>query len=167
MDTSSDIDVESTHAKDKLPPNPMESEPAESVDVSVMPSVGVALPEDAEAAKCGILSSIAESPVGEAVDCDGERPEEETSLPTVDKGEGCGEGAGPGSEVAADDLYTPTYSSRLSSPGQGGQSGRTSFSPGPQSPPFRIPDFRWSSLHQKLLSDLLFAVETDIQMWKR
>ncbi|PVD34451.1 hypothetical protein C0Q70_05725 [Pomacea canaliculata] len=41
--------------------------------------------------------------------------------------------------------------------------GRTIFSPGPRAPPFRIPEFRWSYLHQKLLSDLLFAVETDIQ----
>lgn len=45
--------------------------------------------------------------------------------------------------------------------------GRTIFSPGPRAPPFRIPEFRWSYLHQKLLSDLLFAVETDIQVWKR
>lgn len=41
------------------------------------------------------------------------------------------------------------------------------FSPGPRAPAFRIPEFRWSFLHQKLLSDLLFAVETDIQVWKR
>ncbi|KAK3778710.1 hypothetical protein RRG08_012982 [Elysia crispata] len=40
------------------------------------------------------------------------------------------------------------------------------FSPGPRAPAFRIPEFRWSFLHQKLLSDLLFAVETDIQVWK-
>lgn len=41
------------------------------------------------------------------------------------------------------------------------------FSPGPRAPPFRIPEFRWSGLHQKLLSDLLFSVETDLQVWKR
>ncbi|XP_021348369.1 neurobeachin-like isoform X3 [Mizuhopecten yessoensis] len=40
------------------------------------------------------------------------------------------------------------------------------FSPGPRAPPFRIPEFRWSGLHQKLLSDLLFSVETDLQVWK-
>lgn len=45
--------------------------------------------------------------------------------------------------------------------------GRAIFSPGPRAPPFRIPEFRWSYLHQKLLSDLLFAVETDVQVWKR
>lgn len=41
------------------------------------------------------------------------------------------------------------------------------FSAGPQAPPFRIPEFRWSGLHQKLLSDLLFSIETDVQVWKR
>lgn len=55
------------------------------------------------------------------------------------------------------------YPSRSQSFRQGGQI----FSPGPRAPPFRIPEFRWSSLHQKLLSDLLFSVETDIQVWKR
>ncbi|XP_052674845.1 neurobeachin-like isoform X3 [Crassostrea angulata] len=40
------------------------------------------------------------------------------------------------------------------------------FSAGPQAPPFRIPEFRWSGLHQKLLSDLLFSIETDVQVWK-
>ncbi len=40
------------------------------------------------------------------------------------------------------------------------------FSPGPRAPPFRIPEFRWSYLHQKLLSDLLFSLEQDIQVWK-
>lgn len=56
-----------------------------------------------------------------------------------------------------------------SNAGRGGEDrqGRAIFSPGPRAPPFRIPEFRWSYLHQKLLSDLLFAVETDIQVWKR
>ena len=40
------------------------------------------------------------------------------------------------------------------------------FSPGPRAPPFRIPEFRWSYLHQKLLSDLLFSLEQDVQVWK-
>ncbi|XP_041358388.1 neurobeachin-like isoform X2 [Gigantopelta aegis] len=51
-------------------------------------------------------------------------------------------------------------------PGEENRKGRTIFSPGPRAPPFRIPEFRWSYLHQRLLSDLLFAVETDIQVWK-
>ena len=44
--------------------------------------------------------------------------------------------------------------------------GHQIFSPGPRAPPFRIPEFRWSYLHQKLLSDLLFSLEQDIQVWK-
>eukprot|EP00094_Tigriopus_californicus_P012159 TCALIF_11751-PA protein Name:"Similar to NBEA Neurobeachin (Homo sapiens)" AED:0.12 eAED:0.13 QI:0/0.04/0/0.81/1/1/22/0/1914 len=40
------------------------------------------------------------------------------------------------------------------------------FSPGPSRPPFRIPEFRWSYIHQRLLSDVLFSLETDIQVWR-
>ena len=29
-----------------------------------------------------------------------------------------------------------------------------------------IPEFAWSPLHQRLLSELLFAIESDIQVWK-
>ena len=43
---------------------------------------------------------------------------------------------------------------------------RQIFSPGPRAPPFRIPEFRWSYLHQRLLSDLLYSLEQDIQVWK-
>ncbi|KAM3937836.1 lipopolysaccharide-responsive and beige-like anchor protein isoform 2-T2 [Leptodactylus fuscus] len=31
---------------------------------------------------------------------------------------------------------------------------------------FRIPEFKWSMMHQRLLTDLLFSIETDIQMWR-
>ncbi|MEE6461317.1 hypothetical protein FKM82_001255 [Ascaphus truei] len=31
---------------------------------------------------------------------------------------------------------------------------------------FRIPEFKWSLIHQRLLTDLLFSIETDIQMWR-
>ncbi|XP_006770196.1 PREDICTED: lipopolysaccharide-responsive and beige-like anchor protein isoform X2 [Myotis davidii] len=31
---------------------------------------------------------------------------------------------------------------------------------------FRIPEFKWSHMHQRLLTDLLFSIETDIQMWR-
>ncbi|XP_026740529.1 neurobeachin isoform X2 [Trichoplusia ni] len=43
---------------------------------------------------------------------------------------------------------------------------RPMFSPGPTRPPFRIPEFRWSYIHQRLLSDVLFSLETDIQVWR-
>ena len=29
-----------------------------------------------------------------------------------------------------------------------------------------VPEFNWSPLHQRLLSELLFAIESDIQVWK-
>ncbi|XP_036372416.1 lipopolysaccharide-responsive and beige-like anchor protein [Megalops cyprinoides] len=31
---------------------------------------------------------------------------------------------------------------------------------------FRIPEFQWSHMHQRLLTDLLFSIETDVQMWR-
>lgn len=43
---------------------------------------------------------------------------------------------------------------------------RPMFSPGPTRPPFRIPEFKWSYIHQRLLSDVLFSLETDIQVNK-
>ncbi|CAO1392263.1 unnamed protein product [Diamesa tonsa] len=45
-------------------------------------------------------------------------------------------------------------------------SNRPMFSPGPTRPPFRIPEFKWSYIHQRLLSDVLFSLETDIQVWR-
>ena len=51
--------------------------------------------------------------------------------------------------------------------GGGGGASKKIFTPGPAAPPFRIPEFKWSKLHQKLLSDVLFALETDIQVTKR
>ncbi|XP_045504943.1 neurobeachin isoform X4 [Colias croceus] len=50
--------------------------------------------------------------------------------------------------------------------GRGGRASRAMFSPGPTRPPFRIPEFRWSYIHQRLLSDVLFSLETDIQVWR-
>ncbi|CAN9510262.1 unnamed protein product [Ophioblennius macclurei] len=50
----------------------------------------------------------------------------------------------------------------------GGSSGqpRDSGSSAPRSTMFRIPEFRWSHMHQRLLTDLLFSIETDVQMWR-
>lgn len=48
----------------------------------------------------------------------------------------------------------------------GTYSTRPMFSPGPTRPPFRIPEFKWSYIHQRLLSDVLFSLETDIQVWR-
>jgi len=41
------------------------------------------------------------------------------------------------------------------------------FSPGPSRPPFRIPEFRWSYVHQRLLSDLLGSIESDLHTWRK
>ncbi|XP_041788966.1 lipopolysaccharide-responsive and beige-like anchor protein isoform X3 [Chelmon rostratus] len=50
----------------------------------------------------------------------------------------------------------------------GGSAGqqRESSSSAPRSTMFRIPEFRWSHMHQRLLTDLLFSIETDVQMWR-
>lgn len=32
---------------------------------------------------------------------------------------------------------------------------------------FRIPEFKWSAMHQRLLTDLLFALESDVHVWRR
>ncbi|XP_046901168.1 LOW QUALITY PROTEIN: lipopolysaccharide-responsive and beige-like anchor protein [Hypomesus transpacificus] len=45
------------------------------------------------------------------------------------------------------------------------QSGAGAGSAG-RSTMFRIPEFRWSHMHQRLLTDLLFSIETDVQMWR-
>ncbi|XP_036439728.1 lipopolysaccharide-responsive and beige-like anchor protein isoform X2 [Colossoma macropomum] len=42
----------------------------------------------------------------------------------------------------------------------------TSTSSSTRSTMFRIPEFKWSHMHQRLLTDLLFSVETDVQMWR-
>ncbi|XP_026159212.1 lipopolysaccharide-responsive and beige-like anchor protein isoform X3 [Mastacembelus armatus] len=49
--------------------------------------------------------------------------------------------------------------------GSSGQQ-RESITSAPRSTMFRIPEFRWSHMHQRLLTDLLFSIETDIQMWR-
>ena len=43
---------------------------------------------------------------------------------------------------------------------------RTIFNTGPIRPPFRIPEFRWSYIHQRLLLDILYCLESDVQSWR-
>uniref|UniRef100_A0A3B4UDY1 Neurobeachin n=1 Tax=Seriola dumerili TaxID=41447 RepID=A0A3B4UDY1_SERDU len=43
---------------------------------------------------------------------------------------------------------------------------RRQFSPGPRTTMFRIPEFKWSAVHQRLLTDLLFALESDVHVWR-
>lgn len=56
----------------------------------------------------------------------------------------------------------PPHQHQQQRPKMGSQ--RPMFSPGPTRPPFRIPEFKWSYIHQRLLSDVLFSLETDIQV---
>ncbi|XP_029007052.1 lipopolysaccharide-responsive and beige-like anchor protein isoform X4 [Betta splendens] len=51
-------------------------------------------------------------------------------------------------------------------PAEGPAQPRESGASAPRSTMFRIPEFRWSHMHQRLLTDLLFSIETDIQMWR-
>ena len=72
-------------------------------------------------------------------------------------------------ETAGNEENTAKQSEKPGSfdiPASGQSSGRHIFSPGPRAPPFRISDFKWSYLHKKLLSDLLYTLEDDIQGWK-
>eukprot|EP00063_Salmo_salar_P075600 XP_014050435.1 PREDICTED: lipopolysaccharide-responsive and beige-like anchor protein [Salmo salar] len=50
--------------------------------------------------------------------------------------------------------------------GASGGQARESSSSSARSTMFRIPEFRWSHMHQRLLTDLLFSIETDVQMWR-
>lgn len=34
-------------------------------------------------------------------------------------------------------------------------------------PVYRTPEFRWSHVHIRMLSDLLLSIETDVAAWKR
>lgn len=64
-------------------------------------------------------------------------------------------------------LYAFVFIAEAKRSKQGNPSTRPMFSPGPTRPPFRIPEFKWSYIHQRLLSDVLFSLETDIQVWRR
>uniref|UniRef100_A0A6M2E108 Putative lysosomal trafficking regulator lyst n=1 Tax=Xenopsylla cheopis TaxID=163159 RepID=A0A6M2E108_XENCH len=82
-------------------------------------------------------------------------------------------------EVADDQVTSPQQRPRsaststqinnvndLNRPKSDSSTNRPMFSPGPTRPPFRIPEFKWSYIHQRLLSDVLFSLETDIQVWR-
>ncbi|XP_048470270.1 lipopolysaccharide-responsive and beige-like anchor protein isoform X2 [Rhincodon typus] len=43
---------------------------------------------------------------------------------------------------------------------------RRGSNPSARATMFRIPEFKWSPMHQRLLNDLLFSIETDVQMWR-
>ncbi|XP_043969735.1 lipopolysaccharide-responsive and beige-like anchor protein [Gambusia affinis] len=65
-----------------------------------------------------------------------------------------------------------TESSQGQTTGAAGEAGSPPGQPedgstsAPRSTMFRIPEFRWSHMHQRLLTDLLFSIETDVQAWR-
>uniref|UniRef100_A0A7N6BZH0 LPS-responsive vesicle trafficking, beach and anchor containing n=1 Tax=Anabas testudineus TaxID=64144 RepID=A0A7N6BZH0_ANATE len=59
----------------------------------------------------------------------------------------------------------PAAAAAAATTGSSGQQRENSTS-APRSTMFRIPEFRWSHMHQRLLTDLLFSIETDVQMWR-
>ncbi|KAF3852486.1 hypothetical protein F7725_005841 [Dissostichus mawsoni] len=63
---------------------------------------------------------------------------------------------------------TPPAAAAAAAAAAGGSAGqqREGSTPAPRSTMFRIPEFRWSHMHQRLLADLLFSIETDVQMWR-
>ncbi|XP_034543688.1 lipopolysaccharide-responsive and beige-like anchor protein isoform X2 [Notolabrus celidotus] len=66
------------------------------------------------------------------------------------------------------ETLTTESSQGQSAAAAGGSSGpqREGSTSAPRSTMFRIPEFRWSHMHQRLLTDLLFSIETDVQMWR-
>ncbi|XP_035904600.1 neurobeachin isoform X16 [Anopheles stephensi] len=79
----------------------------------------------------------------------------------------------PAAATATPSVQSMSYEGGGGATGGGGGSKRSKsastrpmFSPGPTRPPFRIPEFKWSYIHQRLLSDVLFSLETDIQVWR-
>uniref|UniRef100_A0A671TYS3 Neurobeachin n=1 Tax=Sparus aurata TaxID=8175 RepID=A0A671TYS3_SPAAU len=71
-------------------------------------------------------------------------------------------------EVGAQEKTETSQGQAAAAAAAGGPSGqqRESSSSAPRSTMFRIPEFRWSNMHQRLLTDLLFSIETDVQMWR-
>uniref|UniRef100_A0A672PEA1 LPS responsive beige-like anchor protein n=1 Tax=Sinocyclocheilus grahami TaxID=75366 RepID=A0A672PEA1_SINGR len=57
---------------------------------------------------------------------------------------------------------TSANQAAASSPSGQGNEGSSSA----RSTMFRIPEFKWSHVHQRLLTDLMFSIETDVQMWR-
>uniref|UniRef100_UPI003590263B lipopolysaccharide-responsive and beige-like anchor protein isoform X2 n=1 Tax=Myxine glutinosa TaxID=7769 RepID=UPI003590263B len=55
---------------------------------------------------------------------------------------------------------------RSFAPGKRNTSAGVTFSAGTQAATFRVPEFVWSPIHQHLLADLLFALESEVHTWR-
>lgn len=64
--------------------------------------------------------------------------------------------------TAVDDAKPEADESNTAVEGNGDENNRTPFQP----PSFRIPEFKWSHLHKRLLGDMLGSIEAEIQEWK-
>ncbi|XP_038055558.1 neurobeachin-like isoform X2 [Patiria miniata] len=78
------------------------------------------------------------------------------------------QGSQTGAHLPASNQWLPAAKPRQPEEDQASLSrqGSRFFSPGPHQAPYRIPEFCWSGMHQRMMSDLLFAIETDIQVWR-
>ncbi|KAK7929462.1 hypothetical protein WMY93_005857 [Mugilogobius chulae] len=69
-------------------------------------------------------------------------------------------------ELKETSTTNPNQSQPAASAGTSSEQPRDGSTSAPRSTMFRIPEFRWSHMHQRLLTDLLFSIETDVQMWR-
>ncbi|XP_034441732.1 lipopolysaccharide-responsive and beige-like anchor protein isoform X5 [Hippoglossus hippoglossus] len=69
-------------------------------------------------------------------------------------------------ETSITDTSQGPSTTATASAGSSSSQPRESGASAPRSTMFRIPEFRWSHMHQRLLTDLLFSIETEVQMWR-
>uniref|UniRef100_A0A8B9HVA1 LPS-responsive vesicle trafficking, beach and anchor containing n=1 Tax=Astyanax mexicanus TaxID=7994 RepID=A0A8B9HVA1_ASTMX len=68
--------------------------------------------------------------------------------------------------LTADVLLQDGAQAQAAAAGPSAPDKESSASSSARSTMFRIPEFKWSHMHQRLLTDLLFSIETDVQMWR-
>uniref|UniRef100_A0A8C8A3D0 Neurobeachin n=1 Tax=Oryzias sinensis TaxID=183150 RepID=A0A8C8A3D0_9TELE len=92
------------------------------------------------------------------------------TTPTSSSQEAPNQPSKAGDTTTAEETQSDTNQGQAAAaaPEAGSSSGqqREGGTPAPRSTMFRIPEFRWSHMHQRLLTDLLFSIETDVQMWR-
>lgn len=77
------------------------------------------------------------------------------------------DGKASGSTNGAQSSENTSESSGPSSQASPARNGETANSGDQYKAYINIPEFLWSSMHQRLLGDLLFAIESDLQVWRR
>jgi hypothetical protein len=107
-------------------------------------------PVEAQIAGASVAAeSVNNHPVNTEVESSSVEPSENSELPIIQKE--------PSREPS------PKKPAKKDGKGKNSQT----FSPGPTRPPFRIPEFRWSYVHQRLLADLLGSIEADLHTWRK